>query len=270
MARSRMKVPVLALCMGLLFGACGGGGEEETLIRSYFQAARFGDRDSLNNIAMYGWDTAQRGIVSRPSVESVSEEQSRPLRMVELSQALAEAEEAEEVFTQEKIVYQDENFDAINRVLEAEREGNNLRRRADREVQEAWTDWRDRTIEHSRTVAAARDELNAERNEAQLSMFDPNNPIDERMILEKRSFRHIVHDVRHVAWLVGLFRFIQGRRRTWHCGAHTLVNSQETCLVTGLAAARQLGADYPFDDPAAKQWFNYYGSILYGRRFRRA
>lgn len=178
MARSRMKVPVLALCMGMLFGACGGGGEEETLIRSYFQAARFGDRDSLNNIAMYAWDTQERGVVSRPSVESVSEEQSRPLRMVELSQALAEAQEAEEVFTQEKIVYQDENFDAINRVLEAEREGNNLRRRADREVQEAWTDWRDRTIVHSRAVAAARDELNAEVNEAQLSMFDPSNPID--------------------------------------------------------------------------------------------
>jgi len=173
-----MKVPVLALCMGMLFGACGGGGEEETLIRSYFQAARFGDRDSLNNIAMYAWDTQSRGIVSRPRVENVSEEQTRPLRMVELSQALAEAQEAEEVFTQEKIVYQDENFDAINRVLEAEREGNNLRRRADREVQEAWTDWRDRTIVHSRAVAAARDELNAEVNEAQLSMFDPSNPID--------------------------------------------------------------------------------------------
>ncbi len=177
MARSRMKVPVLALCMGMLFGACGGGGEEETLIRSYFQAARFGDRDSLGNIAMYAWDPQERGIVSRPRVETVTEEQSRPLRMVALSEALAEAEEAEEVFTQEKIVYQDENFDAINRVLEAEREGGNVRRR-DRDIQEAWTDWRDRTIEHSRAVAAARDELNAERNEAQLSMFDPNNPID--------------------------------------------------------------------------------------------
>ena len=178
MARSRMKVPVLALCMGMLFGACGGGGEEETLIRSYFQAARFGDRDSLNNIAMYAWDTQTRGIVSRPRVENVAEEQSRPLRMVELSQTLADAVAAEDTFTEEKRVYQDANFDAISRVLEAEREGNNLRRRADREVQEAWTDWRDRTIEHSRAVAAARDELNAERNEAQLSMFDPNNPID--------------------------------------------------------------------------------------------
>ena len=170
-------VPVLALCMGLLFGACGGGGEEETLIRSYFQAARFGDRDSLGNIAMYAWDPEERGVVSRPSVESVSEEQIRPLRMQELSQVLAEAEQAEEVFTEEKIVYQDENFDAINRVLEAEREGDNVGRR-DRDVQAAWTDWRDRTIEHSREVAAAREELNSERNEAQLSMFDPNNPID--------------------------------------------------------------------------------------------
>ena len=178
MARSRMKVPVLALCMGMLFGACGGGGEEETLIRSYFQAARFGDRDSLNNIAMYAWDTQTRGIVSRPRVENVSEEQSRPLRMVELSQALADAEAAEETFSEEMRTYQDANMDAITRVLEAEAEGNNLRRRADREVQEVWQDWRDRAIEHSRTVAAARGEINAERNEAQLSMFDPSNPID--------------------------------------------------------------------------------------------
>ena len=103
-----------------------------------------------------------------------------------------------------------------------------------------------------------------------LVTYNPNHPIDERKIVEKRSFQHIVHDVRHVAWLVPLFRFIQGRKGTWHCGAHTLINSQETCLVTGLAAARQLGADYPFDDPEAKRWFNYYGAILYGRRFRRA
>ena len=76
-------------------------------------------------------------------------------------------------------------------------------------------------------------------------------------------------DVRHVALLVNSFRFIAGKRRTWHCGAHTLVNSQETCFVTGLAAARQIGADYPFDDSAAKRSFNYYGSIVYGPRFRK-
>ena len=98
--------------------------------------------------------------------------------MREQSEALQEVRRAQQEFADEMKMYQDENFDAINRVLEAEREGNNLRRRADREVQEAWTDWRDRTIEHSRAVAAARDQLNAEVGEAQLSMFDPNNPID--------------------------------------------------------------------------------------------
>ena len=103
-----------------------------------------------------------------------------------------------------------------------------------------------------------------------LVTYNAVSRIDERKIIKRWSFQHIIHDVRHVALLVNLFRFIQGRRRTWHCGAHTLVNSQETCFITGLAAARQLGADYPFDDPAARRSFNYYGSILYGSRFRKA
>ena len=102
-----------------------------------------------------------------------------------------------------------------------------------------------------------------------LVTYNPVSPIDERKVIAERSFQHVVHDVRQVVLLVNLFRFIQGKRRTWHCGAHTLVNSQETCLVTGLAAARQLGADYHFNDPEAKRWFNYYGSILYGSRFRK-
>ena len=103
-----------------------------------------------------------------------------------------------------------------------------------------------------------------------LVTYNPISAIDEGKIVERRWFQHIVHDVRHIAVTINLFRFIQGRRRTWHCGAHTLINSQETCFVTGLAAARQLGADYPFEDPAAKRSFNYYGSILYGSRFRKA
>ncbi|MCY3802613.1 MAG: FAD-dependent oxidoreductase [Chloroflexi bacterium] len=103
-----------------------------------------------------------------------------------------------------------------------------------------------------------------------LVTFNPISLIDERKVIKKRWFQHIVHDVRHVALTINIFRFIQGKRRTWHCGAHTLINSQETCFVTGLAAARQLGADYPFDDPEAKRWFNYYGGIMYGPRFRKA
>ena len=103
-----------------------------------------------------------------------------------------------------------------------------------------------------------------------LVTYNPISAIDEGKVVKRWWFQHVVHDVRHVALLVNVFRFIQGKRRTWHCGAHTLVNSQETCFVTGLAAARQLGADYPFDDPAARRAFNYYGGILYGWRFRKA
>ena len=102
-----------------------------------------------------------------------------------------------------------------------------------------------------------------------LVTYNPVSPIDERKIVAERSLQHVVHDVRQVVLLVPMFRYIQGRRRTWHCGAHTLVNSQETCLVTGLAVARQLGADYHFDDSEARRWFNYYGSLMYGWRFRK-
>ena len=103
-----------------------------------------------------------------------------------------------------------------------------------------------------------------------LVTYNPISRIDDEKIVGRWWFQHIVHDVRHVTLLVPLFRFIQGRRRTWHCGAHTLINSQETCLVSGLAAATQLGADYPFGDPEARRWFNHFGSIMYGWGFRKA
>ncbi|MCY3922114.1 MAG: FAD-dependent oxidoreductase [Chloroflexota bacterium] len=103
-----------------------------------------------------------------------------------------------------------------------------------------------------------------------LVTYNPISAIEEQKVIHRGWFQHVVHDVKHVVLLVNLFRFIQGRRGTWHCGAHTLINSQETCFVTGLSVARQLGADYPFDDPEAKRWFNHYGSILHGRNFREA
>ena len=94
--------------------------------------------------------------------------------------------------------------------------------------------------------------------------------IDEQKIINRWWFQHVVHDVRHMALLIHLFRFIQGKQHTWRCGAHTLINSHETCLVSGLATAKQLGANYPFNDPKARRSFNYYGSIMYGSQFNKA
>ena len=103
-----------------------------------------------------------------------------------------------------------------------------------------------------------------------LVTYNPISRIDEQKIIRRWWFQHIVHDVRQATLLIYLFRFVQGRRRTWHCGAHTLINSQETCFVSGLAVATQIGADYPFDDPAARRVFNHYGTIMHGWRFKKA
>ena len=180
MARSRTKACVCVLFLvplaALFVSACSGSGAERTLIRSYFLAARLNDRPTLNNIAMIAFPR-EDGTVSTFSIENVAEEQSRPLRLKELNAALIEAQQAEDDFTAEKVTYQDEHFEAIRRVLESEREEENVASR-DREVQEAWTDWRNRTMEHARTVSDARVELSSEQNAAALSVFDPNNLLD--------------------------------------------------------------------------------------------
>ena len=103
-----------------------------------------------------------------------------------------------------------------------------------------------------------------------LVTYNPVNPIDEDKIVRRWWFQHIVHNVRHIVLLIHLFRLVQGRRRSWYCGAHTLINSQETCFVTGLVTARQIGASYPFTDSEARKWFNFYGRVMYGWRFRKA
>ena len=103
-----------------------------------------------------------------------------------------------------------------------------------------------------------------------LVTYNPISRIDESKVVKRWWFQHIVHDVPHIAFVIPLFRFVQGKRRTWHCGAHTLINSQETCFVTGLVTARQMGADYPFEDAQARKWFNFYGRLMYGWRFRKA
>ena len=103
-----------------------------------------------------------------------------------------------------------------------------------------------------------------------LVTYNPIQPIDPAKIVTRRWFQHVLHGVFHSTVLLGLFPKLQGRERTWYCGAHTLVNSQEHCLISGLAVARQLGADYPFDDDEARRWFNFYGALQMGRRFRKA
>ena len=98
MVRSKTATFVLMLfaapAMALLVSACGGGGDELPLIRAYFRATNTGDRRSLANIALFAWNAQEQGAVTSPSIDSVGEVNSRPLRVQDLVQALADADAA--------------------------------------------------------------------------------------------------------------------------------------------------------------------------------
>ncbi|MCE2543267.1 MAG: hypothetical protein J4F30_07515 [Acidobacteria bacterium] len=177
---SRAKISLfvsLVLAIGGSLTACGGGGEEQSLISSFFRASRFNDRTTLGGVSMVAFNPDTDGTVGSFDIESITEEQRRPLRMREMAAALAQAQQDQRTFAAEMKAYQDENLDAIARVIEAERADEDVRSR-DQDVQEAWTKWREDSQGHSRAVADAETDLAAESSVASVSAYDPNNPID--------------------------------------------------------------------------------------------
>lgn len=171
----------LVLAIGGPMAACGGGGEEQSLISSFFRASRFNDRATLGGVSMVAFSPDTDGTVGSFDIESITEEQRRPLRMIAMAAALAQAQQDQRAFAAEMKTYQDENLDAIARVIEAERADENVRSR-DQDVQEAWTKWREDSQGHSRAVADAENGLSAESSVAQVSAYDPNSPIDVRSL----------------------------------------------------------------------------------------
>ena len=181
---SKAKISLLTavvLAIGGSLAACGGGGEEQALINSFFRASRFNDRATLGGISMVAFNPDTDGTVSSFDVESITEEQRRPLRMREMVAAVAQAQQDQRAFAAEMKAYQDENLDAIARVIEAERADENVRSR-DRDVQEAWTRWREDSQGHSRAVSAAENDLAAESAVASVSAYDPNSLVDVRSL----------------------------------------------------------------------------------------
>ncbi len=179
MTRSTIKQFVIAtvtlLVGGSLLTACGGA--ELSIIRSFFQASRYGDRVTLANMSMVVFDAQEDGIASSPSVDSVTEERRRALRLLDLAAALEEVQASEDEFREKKKAYQDEHVEAITRVIEAERADEDVAG-GDQEVQGAWTTWREDERAFARQVSDAQSELNDESRVAAASVYDPGNPID--------------------------------------------------------------------------------------------
>jgi len=161
---------------GGLLTACAGGGEEQGIVQAFFQASRFNDRTTLGNMTMVFFDPAENGIASRVSVENVTEERRRSLRIRELQSELEDLQAEEQGFFDEKRLYQDENADVILRVIEAERDEEDVAS-GDEEVQEAWAGLVAREQAQAAAVSDAVVAVQAESRLASASMYDPSNPV---------------------------------------------------------------------------------------------
>ena len=179
---SRIKnlvlVTVVAAVGGILTG-CGGGGEEQEIISGFFRAAQYDDRATMGNVSMVDYDASVDGVVTNVSVQSVGEEQRRTLNMREMSETLVEARAAQEEHAASMKEYQDENLEAISRVIDAERAEEDVAR-GDTEIQEMWTQFRDEQADLTGAVSDAEQALSSESRVADLSALDPANPINVR------------------------------------------------------------------------------------------
>ncbi|MEW5301387.1 MAG: hypothetical protein WDW38_009596 [Sanguina aurantia] len=91
--------------------------------------------------------------------------------------------------------------------------------------------------------------------------------VAEDKVLAKRWMRQFAHTWQHFAFWVPFVRFIQGTQHTYFAGSYTMVNTQEIAVMSGIAAAERLGAEYPFpDDPLAVKQYEMYLGIAHGKK----
>jgi hypothetical protein len=175
MFRPKASVYVLAsmVLMAAALSACSSANaNEENLVRQFFRASSLRDNMTLANFAVVAFDPKSEGTVNDFEVTAVSPEKTEPLRVIELSKALTEAEAANKAFNEKKKTYQDANMEAIDRVLKAESAGRKLSGK-DAQIQAEWTKWRDDTGAEAKKVSSARAELSNARPLAELSLM-PN------------------------------------------------------------------------------------------------
>jgi hypothetical protein len=175
MLRPKTSVYLLAsmvLAVAALSACSSANASEENLVRQFFRASGLRDSQTLSNFATVSFEPKTEGTVSDFEVTAVSPERTEPLRVIEMSKALEDAEAANKAFNEKKKTYQDANADAIDRVLKAESAGRKLTGR-DAQVQAEWTKWRDESSAEAKKVSAAKMALSDARPIAELSLM-PN------------------------------------------------------------------------------------------------
>jgi hypothetical protein len=160
----------------LFAAACSSGGEQQILSK-FFDANRLRDQTTLGTFATVGFDRDKDGAVERFSIVSVSEERRTPLKLREYAKAYQEAKAADEAFTKQVRAYQNENKEAINRVVKAEATKAKVSGK-DVAVQAAWAKWRQDMAVHAKKTSETRIQLARERRTAEISTYDARRPIN--------------------------------------------------------------------------------------------
>ncbi|KAM0715511.1 hypothetical protein Q7P37_009009 [Cladosporium fusiforme] len=96
--------------------------------------------------------------------------------------------------------------------------------------------------------------------------------IDESKIIRKDWWHQLCHSFTHYLFVVPWMWLLQGKRHTRYAAAWTMVNAHEVACMSGIAAAVDLGAEYPDDlerDQFALLSFRLYYLLVYGRWYRR-
>jgi hypothetical protein len=168
---------LLGLVPVVLFTFACSSADEKQLLSKFFNASRMRDNTTLGNIATVQFSPTEEGIVQSFDIVKISPEQKRTLQLKELKAAEEAAQKDDEDLNKQKKAYQDENLAAIERVLQAERQGTKLKGK-DLEVQAAWTKWREDVAQHAKKLTEARSAVTRERGLAELSAFDSRNPVD--------------------------------------------------------------------------------------------
>ncbi|KAH9483710.1 hypothetical protein JR316_0003186 [Psilocybe cubensis] len=92
--------------------------------------------------------------------------------------------------------------------------------------------------------------------------------INKDKILYEKWWWQLGHRWSHYARTVLFLASINGRRNTYYAGSWTLVNMHEMAIVSGIACAIRLGAEYPQDlngDPSASKLLRLYMLLAHWR-----
>ncbi|PVH95862.1 FAD/NAD(P)-binding domain-containing protein [Periconia macrospinosa] len=96
--------------------------------------------------------------------------------------------------------------------------------------------------------------------------------IDKSKIIRKDWWHQLCHSWTHYLFVVPWMWLLQGRKHTRFAASWTLLNAHEVAIMSGIAAAVDLGAQYPEDlerDKFALLSFRLYYLLAYGKWYRR-